>query len=312
MSDKLILLHLFLCVFFIFDCNNKLETSTTIIDELTYPVDSTVAFVIGSKDLGWHIGITYNYKEAYSLTSGPLDTQVRWSPDKKWVVYTKYIDEISQIWSMDYKGYNKKLLTTTNLYLDNPNISPGGNKIVFSALYDDVDHLIVIDSDGKNWQQITDDNLMNKYGISRFFRPTWSPDGNNILFNYNSNIDFSKVGLGILNIINKEITFISKIDTLLPSYAIWSPTRSEIIFEGVGYPGFQIYRANLDGSNIVKLTNSFMASFPCLSRNGEQIAYVQWEKLDDNSSAIWIMNRDGTNKYKAIDIENKLCSGPCW
>ncbi len=294
-----------------FGCDNKLETLKKIDYEFPLPNDSTIAFVYGSREFGWHVGITFDYKTAYSLTSGPLETNVKWSPDKKWLVFTKSIDQNKQIWRIDYNGKNKRAITSIHSYCNYPNISPDGQKIVFNCLIDSMEHIIITDTKGHDWQQVTNSNIMVNYKIGRFFRPDWFPDGMSILFNYNSS-DWSKVGLGFLDLNTGEIIFLSRLDSLCPSYAQVSPARDEIVFVGNGSPGVQIFRANLDGSNIIQLTNSFMASFPDWSSDGERIAYVQWEELSDDASAIWIMNRDGTNKRKAVDIVGHLCSAPCW
>ena len=313
MNKKLVInfiIPIYLSVIF-YQCDNKLETVKRITKEIPVPNDSTIAFVYGSRELGLHIGITFDHNIAYSLTSGPFETNAKWSHDKKWLVFTKTIDQNEQIWRIDYNGKNKKALTSMHLYCNYPNISADGQKIVFGCLVDSIEHIIIIDTDGQYWQQVTNSNIMFKYKISRFFYPDWYPDGTHILFNYNSS-DWSKVGLGLLDLNSSEVVFLSRLDSLCPFYAHVSPARDEIVFVGNGWPGVQIYRANLDGSNIIQLTNSFMASFPDWSSDGERIAYVQWESLSDQASAIWVMNRDGKNKRKAVDIAGHLCSNPSW
>ncbi|MBD3337999.1 MAG: hypothetical protein GF353_02745 [Candidatus Lokiarchaeota archaeon] len=292
-------------------CDQKLDIITKKKYEFQVPNDTTIAFIMGTKQLGLHIGITYNHKSAYSLTDGPFETHVDWSPNKKWIIYTKNIDQIEQIWKMDYDGNNKKKISPDHLSCEMPFISPDGSKIVASCLIDKTDHLIILDTtSSKDWKQVTDSTLMNYYNIGRFFNPYWSPDCKNLIFNYNLN-DWSNMGLGIFNINTRRISFLKELDNLSPFFARWSPTRDEIIFVGNAIPGIQIYRANLDGANPVKLTNAFMASFPDWSPDGDRIAYLRWESLYKNPT-IWIMNRDGSNKKKALDISNKLCASPNW
>ncbi len=108
-------------------------------------------------------------------------------------------------------------------------------------------------------------------------------------------------------IINRETGFVEKItsvDSLAPYMVRLYPTREEIAFVGKSKTfGNEIYRINLDGSNLIRLTDSFWSGFPDWSADGEMITYTFKETME-KSDEIWVMNRDGSGKKRVIAVDN--------
>ncbi len=136
-----------------------------------------------------------------------------------------------------------------------PTFSPDGTKIAFGNDADGDDEIYVINVDGTNLQQLTN-NRSHDYG------PDWSPDG--------TKIAFSRIRFGTRNgqfASNGEVYVMSpdgSNQTRLTRhgnddfYPIWPPDGSQIVFSrGNGYAqrNIDIYLMNADGSNVTRLTH---------------------------------------------------------
>lgn len=315
---RIYLLHLIFLMDIIFwNCDSKIEPFSKFSEKLPPPNDSTIVFVTIGGGFGWHIAVSYDYKKIYNLSLGIFDINAYWSPDKKWLVYNRIIPEQGdnlQLWRMQFDGSSKDGIITSKYYCSAAKISLDGSKIVFTAK-DSLWQIMICDINGKNVQQLTAKNMISWIKECWFDQPSWSSDGQNILFTYgpfepDSNNSFF-FGLASINLITKAMTFYSAVDSMNAHHAQWSPVREEIIFVGKAYPGEQIYRINVDGSNLIKLTNSFMAFFPDWSSDGERIVYDQLDELGGKRS-IWVMDRNGNNKRKLISIEGHDCTQPVW
>lgn len=120
------------------------------------------------------------------------------SPDGKRIVFTSDRGGDLDIWVMDANGRNARQLTHTLGYDGGPWWSPDGKKICFRAYHprtsDEIAdyksllsrHLIrpttldlyVMDADGGNVRQVTDDREQNIAS----FAPSWLPDGSGLIF----------------------------------------------------------------------------------------------------------------------------------
>jgi len=87
------------------------------------------------------------------------------------LVYVSNLDGNDQVYRMRATGASKTNISD-NEYIDHfPDVSPDGKKIVFSSLRQDPgEHIYIMDTDGRNLQQITSGNLQRTM-------PRWSPEG---------------------------------------------------------------------------------------------------------------------------------------
>lgn len=215
---------------------------------------------------------------------------------------------------MKFDGSNKRVITPDNISCTCPQVSPDGKSLTFMAEINNLYQIIITDTTGNCWHQLTNSKMIPGISKAGFYLPSWAPDGVSVIFNYHDNIpdQYNPPHLAMMNIHSKEITFFAKIDTLYPHHARISPKFNELIFVGKGIPGDQIYRINIDQTNLVKLSDSFIAGFPDWSSDGERIIFVQKMNSIEEPDAIWVMNRDGSEKRKLISREGYLCSMPDW
>lgn len=114
-----------------------------------------------------------------ALTSGPpYHAECAYSPDGTKIVYASNEDGSMNLYVMNADGSNVKQIThTSNCYNGGPFFSPDGTQILFRADRDKPDYLqlYLIDEDGSNEMQLTNNNAVN-------WAPFWHPDGRHIVY----------------------------------------------------------------------------------------------------------------------------------
>ena len=59
-----------------------------------------------------------------------------------------------------------------------------------------------------------------------------------------------------------------------------------------------IYRVDLDGKKVVRLTGGGRDAIPCWSGDGSKIVFVR------DAKSIWVMNADGSGQRKILDVRD--------
>jgi Tol biopolymer transport system component len=165
------------------------------------------------------------------------------SPDGRTIVFTSLKDGDLDIYTMDVDGSNVKQLTFSEGYDGGPWWSPDGSKIVYRAHHpkDSTElreyrdllarnmirpskvELWVMNADGSDQRQITDLGGAN-------FGPSWTPDGQRIIFSSNHqnprsrNFDLFVVDLDGRNL--EQITFHPEFD----GFPMFSPDGTKLLW----------------------------------------------------------------------------------
>ena len=135
-----------------------------------------------------------------------------------------------------------------------------------------------ISSDTINWVNITNSPEINEW------EPKWSSDGNFIYYIEcidDSNGMCSPKLVRLDRISKNKLYLLSKQEISMTSYDI-SPNGQEIIFVSSDKEGYdQIYKANLEGTDIQQLTlGEFNNISPFFSPDGKKIVFVRSNRLD--------------------------------
>jgi len=180
--------------------------------------------------------------------------------------------------------------------------SPDGSRLVYRDSrrgINENDEIYVTDADGSNARNLTKDPG-NDWG------PDWSPTGRTIVFN--SDRDGLPMG-GYL--MNPDGSHVRRIPTdAWVEYAAWSPDGTRIAFMGGSSASeYDIWVVDVDGSNLVQLTDSFGPDgWPAWSPDGTRIAFSTVRDDCSYSDApdcrttgdegphrdVWVVNADGT------------------
>ena len=191
------------------------------------------------------------------------------------------------IWTMDAATGQSRCRRAHNAW--QPAWSPDGTRLAFvhKQFPDDDNEIWVMNADGTNWRNLTDNN-------SADYQPAWSPDGTKIAYvsNQSGNNDIWVMngdGTGHRNLTN-HASFDS-----LPA---WSPDGTRIAFSSKPDGGdFDIWVMNHDGTAAHNLhDNNDDELRPTWSPDGTQIAFVHNpDEPGQTDDDIWAMDTDGTN-----------------
>ena len=227
------------------------------------------------------------------ITDAANDQGGSWSPDGTKIVFRSNRTGAGDIYIADSDGSDQVPLTTDPAAESHPSFSPDGTKIVFTRKDPD-DEIFVMNVDGSNVERRTNNTITDA-------GPEWSPDGTRIAY-------FS--GSNVIHVMNADG---SDQHQLVPGNGSvgpqWSPDARRVLFDrSDGAGGSDPYAVNADGTGLVNL--GLMApesQAPTWSPDGSKIAFLS----GDTSSAIWIMNADGTGAAPIL-ADALVRSGTRW
>uniref|UniRef100_A0A7V2ZIF6 TolB protein n=1 Tax=Ignavibacterium album TaxID=591197 RepID=A0A7V2ZIF6_9BACT len=237
--------------------------------------------------------LLYNFRsnETIKITDDNLfhDSPVI-SPDNNCVLYLTRRD-----WKNDLYLYNilngEVKQINCNLNAFNPNFSADGSKIVcYGNNGGDSVGIFVMNIDGGDLTFIKNGSF-----------PVFSPDGKKIL--YQKFIPPYDNGLYIMNTDGTE----DKLLSLIPfqTNPRFSPDGSRIIFSKFT-TNFDIYLINIDGSNLINLTNSDTEETqPVFTPDGSRIVFTQYDNIT-NTMKLYSMKIDGTDKKVIFEDSSNL------
>jgi hypothetical protein len=151
--------------------------------------------------------------------------------------------------------------------------------------------------------------------------PAWSPDGSSIAFV--RGFDAGDAGIYVIDADGtgaRRLTDGGGLIDFTDDGPVWSPDRTRIAFaRGGREPGAEtgngeIYVVNVDGTNLVQLTNDpVIQSQPAWSPDGSRIAFVGYDLasggLPPSPVRLYVMAADGTSIHE-LGPEN--VEGPAW
>lgn len=173
----------------------------------------------------------------------------------------------------------------------NPNVSPNGTKIIFSGFtmangYD----IYMVNTEGFATQITSTISPPTTGSEDDELFPIWEPNGNKLI--YVGGIAGSR-----LFSINEDGSGKVLWPFFEDTYGLdFSPEGNKIVFSAGLDGDYEIFIADIDGSNLIQLTNndSFDA-WPVWAPDGTQIAFISDR---DNNDEIYIMNVDGSEQTR--------------
>jgi Tol biopolymer transport system component len=304
---------------YVFACQSKIEPAKVLKREIPAPTPKTLIFLSTFGLPGWQIMYKHENGQDFRLSTGPFDVDQDWSWDKQWIVYVRGVppQQFLQIWKMKYNGDDKTALTPMGIDSQTPAFSPDGRQIAFSAIIDTTTgnrHLVIINTNGGGWQQITTNTTVSGFTRVSFTAPTWFPDGSKVVVHFAGLKNTTIINLlGIVDLTTKVFSLLSTASPLSPWLPNLSPDGGKIAFvSGANGGGTDIFRVNSDGTGLLQLTNTKRSWEPDWSPDGKQIVFSQ-QNVETTTSEIWVMNADGTEQRRLIPApSNESLGKPRW
>lgn len=246
------------------------------------------------------------------------DGSPNWSTDGTQIVFHSKRSGEFNLYIMKTDGSGLFRLTDHSWEDKDPCWSPDGEWIAFHSYQAGRAELYLIKPDGTGLDKIETD-VTNSDANS--YAPNWSSDGTQLAFysDFDGDLDIYKIDLGVADIYN-ENTFDwvgqnltqltnSPGDDMSPAF---SPDGGKIAFHSERSGHYEIFSMDVDGSNQNQLTNNAdgQAVRATWSPDGLKLAFAII-KLDNKSSAIYTINRDGTGLTKITD-GSALDAAPAW
>jgi TolB protein len=225
------------------------------------------------------------------------------SPDGYSVVYSAFRKQkVFEIYEMNLASGKATQLTNNLGSLSAPEISPDGKSIIFSRTSINATQTVI-------WRMERKGENADKISRSTGWDPTWSPDGESILFVSDVN------GLPYLFISRANGKGMRQFgDWVVSGRGDWSADGRWIVTYG-GDPGNrEIYLLNADGANALVISPTGGNSRePSFSPDGQWVAFSSsyGNPGDANACEIYIMRVDGSD-LRRLTTNDYCDSQPRW
>jgi Tol biopolymer transport system component len=219
-----------------------------------------------------------------------------WSPNSKQIAYESSPNGNSYITILNVESKIPIRVPAARTWNSYPAWSPDGKQLAFISRdegYDDPCDLFIVDNDGTNLIQVT-----NNANIYPYSSPDWSPDGTEITYSARreGNMDIYTIEL-----ISGEETRLTS-DPAYDSHPEYSPDGNLLAFNSDRDGKDEIYLMDKQGNNIQLLTNDpAIDLFPSWSSDGQFIAFstedekTEWKGVrvvDVNGCSINILSEE--------------------
>ncbi len=236
---------------------------------------------------GWIPRKVRGLVEALAEAAGILKSRLRTTPDEYLLGYSGagaiVFHLAGDIHYLDLASGEGKKLTRDGLSWQSA-VSPDGRRLAFSSRRDGDLELYVMDLDGENLVQLTDNSFDDD-------APAWSPDGEKLAFHTVRDGNWEIYTVDVDTMETERLTD----DPAVDAYPAWSPDGRHIAFDSMrtSYTGgYEVYVMEADGGDPIRLTIGANAEW---SPDGDRIVFV---RQGDTGGDLYLVDPDGENEER--------------
>jgi Tol biopolymer transport system component len=234
--------------------------------------DGKKLFAIKGDSLGQLVRYDGKAQQFLPYLSGISATQLGFSKDGQWVAYMSYPD--AMLWRSRVDGTQRLQLTSSSMGGWQPQWSPDGKRIAFSAnMPGKPKHIYIVSADGGALEEVS-------HGDRDEVFPTWSQDGDSLFFG-NPPTDPGEVPASAIYRLNLKT---NQLTTLTGSEGKWSPRLSPDDNYIAALSGaFHIMLFDMKVQKWTELTHT-RESHPAWSHDGK---YVYFDSTAEGEAAFY-------------------------
>jgi len=222
------------------------------------------------------------------------------------IYFVRQQGQNKEIWKMDPDGQNQAELTHFNSLSIQPAISPDGARLAFTSYVHGNPGIFVFSVD-----PVRDLRFYNQRGASVTETPTFTPDGKQIIF-------ASSTGSGhccriyLANLDGSNLRPISSSSAIEVEPKVNPKTGAEIAFVSGRSGPQQIYRMNMDGADVERLSDGTgEASNPAWHPDGQALAFAWTRGFATGAFNIFVMDV-ASRKYQQLTHGEGRNENPSW
>jgi TolB protein len=209
-----------------------------------------------------------------------------------------------EIWAMDFDGKNQRQITRFNSTSIEPAVSPDGTKIAFTSYARGNPGIFVFSVD-----PVRDLRFYNQ-GASVNSSPSFTPDGRQIVYSSSAG-RCCRIFIADLNGTGfRPISSLSSIDT---EPKVNPKTGTDLVFASGRSGPEQIYRMNMDGADLERLTDGTgEAANPSWHPNGQVIAFAWTRGFAAGAWNIFLMDVASHRVHAQLTHGQGRNENPSW
>lgn len=210
------------------------------------------------------------------------------------VLGKEYEGDESQIPMMAHKFANEIMKHFTGEY------GPFGTQVAFSSRIGRFKELFVMDMDGTNIRQLTNDR-------SLAMSPAWDPSGRSLVF---TSYRLRVPDLFMIDVFSRRVTQVTRREELETSPKFMPDGSSIVASQAIGR-GSDLTVYSLDGKILRKLTSSAgsIDVSPSFSPDHSQIVFCSDRA---GGPQIYVMSADGAGAHRVSFVSSNYCTSPVW
>jgi TolB protein len=214
------------------------------------------------------------------------DTTPRFSPDGKHVVFVREADDDSDLYVVDVRSGDERLLADVSDYDLDPVFSMDGKHVLFETSPNGFAQLHLVPSGGGTSQPISD------VGDGWATFPSWSPDGDVIVYSC-GRPSYDESDLCLLSASGEFLGLLGDESPSLEIEASWSPDGRTVAFASNRSGDSDVYLIDVESGRITRLTDDPVHDAdPAWSPDGSQIAFTSYRNDEPH---VCLMGRDGSD-----------------